>query len=179
MSRYLEVQAQGVLEWLCRPPDFAAQKIFVGLLRMPHSVPLVPATLAAQFGLELREFSRALFELSRRSSLQVINQPRDHSAQSRFDFDLLREDLLALAPDTSKLMVATVDGLCLAQHGLEEEVCIRQAALCHQGPNPQFPCVIPLHLGARVVRLCSTGKINTSSEAFLRLARRLISLPTA
>lgn len=176
MNRYLEVQAQGLLEWLGSPPHSPAQKVFAGLLRLPHSAPLVPARLADQFGLALPDFSRALFELNRSKSLQVTEQPSDHASDFLYDFALLRTDLQSLAEGTPELMLASVDGLCLAQAGLSEEDCLREAARCHEGPGAGFPLVAPLHLGTSVLRLCSRTGIDAASPSLLRLARRLIGL---
>lgn len=176
MTRYLEIQTQGVLAWLGEPPVAPAQRVFSGLLHLPRSAPLVAAQLAEQFGMDLQEFSRALFELNRRQSLRVTEQALDHTAQFHFDFALLCEDLRELGADQPGLLLATADGLCLAQQGLPEEVCIRQAALCHRGPSQEFPRVIPLHVGNRTVYLCSAQDIDPSSAALLRLTRRLIGL---
>lgn len=176
MTRYLELQVQGVLAWLDQPPTSPAQRVFSGLLHLPRSAPLVAATLAEQFGLGLEDFSRALFELNRSRSLRVTEQAYDHSAQFRADFALLCEDLRELGADQPGLLLATADGLCLAQHGLTEECCIRQAALCHRGPSQEFPCMIPLHVGGHTIHLCSTQDIDPSSAALLRLTRRLIGL---
>lgn len=177
MNRYLDVQAQGVLEWLGSPPDSPAQKVFAGLLRLPHSAPLLPARLAEQFGLDLQEFSRALFELNRRQSLQVTEQPSDYRSDFHYDFSLLCDDLRSLAQGEPQIMLASADGLCLAQQGLAEEACLRQAARCHEGPDAELALVAPLHLGSTMLRLCSRTTINMASPALLRLARRLISLP--
>lgn len=178
MNRYLEIRAPGIVDWLSRPPDSPAQQVFWGLLQLPCSVPLVPAQLAERFGMNLPDLSRALFELNRRNSLLVTHEAVDHAPEFDHDFALLCEDLRSLAEETPRLMLATADGLCLAQHGLPKEVCTQQAAICHQGPNQEFPCVIPLHLGSRTVRLCSPQPIPASSAALLRLARRLIGLLT-
>lgn len=176
MTRYLELQEQGVPAWLDQPPTSPAQRVFSGLLHLRRSAPLVAATLAEQFGMGLEDFSRALFELNRSRSLRVTDEAHDHSAQFDADFALLCEDLRELGADQPGLMLATADGLCLAQHGLSEERCSRQAALCHRGPSPEFPCVMPLHVSGRTIRLCSTRDIDPSSAALLRLARRLIGL---
>lgn len=141
---------------------------------MPGSAPLAPAQLAERFGLGVPDVSRALFELNRGSGLRVTEQARDHAAQFVYDFDLLCEDLRQLNADQAPLMLAGADGLCLAQQGLPEEICIHQAAICHLGASKEFPCVIPLHLGARVVHLCSPVGIDAKSAALLSLARRLI-----
>jgi len=177
VSRYLEVQAQGLLAWLGSPPDTPAQKVFTGLLRLPHSVALVPARLADQFGLELPELSRALFELNRRQSLLVTDRAYDHGGDFRYDFALLCEDLRSLAVGTPQLMLASADGLCLARQGLSEEDCLQAAAHCHDGPDAGFSLMAPLHLGATVLRLFSRAGIDAASPALLRLVRRLISLP--
>lgn len=176
MTRYLEVQVQGVLAWLGQPPTAPAQRVFSGLLHLPRSAPLEAATLARQFGLGLEDFSRALFELNRTRSLRVTEEASDHAAQFQADLALLLEDLRELGADRPGLMLATADGLCLAQQGLSDEVCSRQAALCHRGPNPEFPCLVPLHVGDRPIHLCSTHEIDASSAALLRLTRRLIGL---
>ncbi|KRI01028.1 hypothetical protein [Curvibacter sp. PAE-UM] len=177
MSRYLEVQAQGLLEWLGRPPTSPAQKVFSGLLRLPHSVALIPARLADQFGLELPDLSRALFELNRRQSLLVTDRACDHAGDFRYEFDLICEDLRSLAPGSPELMLAGTDGLCLAQQGLSEDTCLHQAARCHDGADAGFALVAPLHLGATVLHLCSRTRIDADSPALLRLVRRLVSLP--
>ena len=177
MNRYLEVQAQGLLEWLGSPPDAPAQKVYSGLLHMQHSATLAPARLAHQFGLELPEFSRALFELNRRQSLQVTEHACDHTSDFHYDFALLCEDLRSLAAGTPQLMLASADGLCLSRQGLSDEDCLNEAACCHQGPGAGFALVAPLHLGATVLRLCSRASIDAASPALLRLVRRLISLP--
>ena len=176
MNRYLDIQAQGVVDWLCSPPESPAQKVFAGLLRLSDSAVLVPAQLAEQFGLNLQDFSRALFELNRRQSVQVIPEPQNHADELRADFALLCADLGDLAAQAQPLLLASNDGLCLAQQGLAEEACIKQAAECHRGENPQFPHVLPLHLSSGLFRLCSPAPIRTSHAALLRLARRLSSL---
>lgn len=176
MNRYLDVQAQGVLEWLGSPPVSPAQKVFVGLLRLPHSAPLVPARLAEQFGLALPDFSRALFELNRRKSLLVTEKVCDHSGDFHYDFTLLCADLRGLATGSPELLLASADGLCVAQQGLSEDDCTAQAARCHQGHGNGFALVAPLHLGTTVLRLCSRVAIDGASPALLRLARRLASL---
>ncbi len=177
MNRYLEVQAQGLLEWLGGPPISPAQKVFSGLLRLPHSVALVPARLADQFGLELPDLSRALFELNRRQSLLVTERAYDHGGDFRYEFDLICEDLHSLAQGSPQLMLAGPDGLCLAQQGLPADICLHQAARSHDGADAGFAFVAPLHLGATVLRLCSRTRIDADSPALLRLVRRLISLP--
>jgi hypothetical protein len=176
VTRYLEIQVQGVLAWLGPPSSSPAQRVFSGLLRLPRSAPLVAATLAEQFGMDLEDFSRALFELNRSRSLRVSDEAHDHSAQFHADFALLLEDLRDLGADRPELMLATTDGLCLARQGLSDEICLRQAAICHRGPSPEFPCVIPLHVSSRTIHLCSTQDIDASSDALLRLTRRLIGL---
>lgn len=176
MTRYLEIQAQGVLACLGQPPVTPAQRVFSGLLQLPRSAPLVAAELAARFGLELEDFSRALFELNRSRSLRVTDDARDHAAQFQPGIALLHEDLCALGASRPELLLATDDGLCLAQQGLPEELCLRQAALCHRGPSAEFPWVFPLHLGSRVIHLCSRHDIDTASAALLGLARRLVGL---
>lgn len=176
MTRYLEIQVQGVLAWLGQPSTSPAQRVFSGLLHLPRSAPLVAATLAEQFGMDLEDFSRALFELNRSRSLRVTEEAHDHSAQFHADFALLHEDLRELGADGPQLMLATADGLCLAQQGLAADICSRQAALCHRGPSQAFPCMIPLHVGSRTIHLCSTQAIDASSAALLRLTRRLIGL---
>lgn len=164
------------MEWLSRPLDSPAQKVFSGLLQLPSSPLLVPAQLAERFGMSVQEFSRALFELNRRNSLLVTQESHDNAADFRYDHALLCADLGVLVADRPQLLLATAEGLCLAQQGLHEEICIHQAALCHQGPSKEFPYVMALHLGSSVVRLCSPQKIDASSSALLRLARRLIGL---
>ena len=176
MTRYLEIQARGVAQWLSEPAASPAQQVFWGLLQMPRSAPLVPAELAGRFGLEVADFSRALFELNRGHALQVTERARDHTEHFVYDFALLCADLRQLATDTPQLVLTCDDGLCLAQQGLPEDVCLQQAALCHHGASQEFPCVLPLHLGGRVLRLCSPGTIDATNTALLRLARRLIGL---
>ena len=176
MIRYLDVQAPGVLEWLGRQPDSPAQKVFAGLLRLPHSAPLLPARLAEQFGLDLPDFSRALFELNRHQSLRVTEHPSTYRSDFHYDFPLLCEDLRCLATGKPQIMLATPDGLCLAHQGLAEHDCMRWAARCHEGPDAEIPHVVPLYFGSTLLRLCSSTTINMTSPALLRLARRLISL---
>lgn len=176
MTRYLEIQARGVAQWLSEPAASPAQKVFWGLLQMPRSAPLVPAELAKRFGLDVAEFSRALFELNRGHALQVTERSHDHAEHFFYDFALLRADLRQLASDTAQLVLTSDDGLCLAQQGLPEDVCLQQAALCHHGASQEFPCMLPLHLGERVLLLCSPGAIDATNTALLRLARRLIGL---
>ncbi len=178
MSRYLHLQAPGLAQWLGQPPRSPTQRVLAGLLAMPLSAELVPARLARGFGLDLTAFSRALFELNRSRSLQVSMQAQDHTAEFTGDHARLCQDLAQLEPQ-SAVLLAGDDGLCLAQQGLPEEVCIHQAALCHLGPSREFPCVMPLHLGARVVHLCSPAPIDMTGAALLRLARRLIGLQQA
>lgn len=179
VTRYLELQARGAAQWLSSPPVSSAQKVVWGLLQMPHAAPLVPAELASRFDLEVAEFSRALFELNRSQALQVIEQAQDHAEHFVYDFELLRADLRLLGTGTPQLMLASADGLCLAQHGLPEDVCMRQAVLCHHGASQEFPSVLPLYLGERAVHLCSPGAIDASNSALLRLARRMIGLQQA
>lgn len=176
MSRYLDIRAQGVAQWLTTAPGSPAQRLFWGLLQLPASAPLVPAELAHRFGLAVPECSRALFELNRGNGLQVQDQARDHTRDFVYDHALLCEDLRQLGGDTPQLMLAGADGLCLAQQGLPEEVCHDQAAICHEGPSKAFPCVIPLHLGELVVHLCSPQAIDTAHASLLRLVRRLMGL---
>lgn len=176
MTRYLDIQARGVGQWLSSPPAAPAQRVFWGLLQMPRSAPLVPAELADRFGLDVADFSRALFELNRGHALQVTEQARDHAEHFVYDFDLLCADLRHLGSDTPQLMLASADGLCLAQLGLPEEICLQQAARCQHGASKEFPSVMPLHLGERVLHLCSPGTIDATNAALLRLARRLVGL---
>ncbi|MEK9951255.1 MAG: hypothetical protein VW687_03705 [Curvibacter sp.] len=175
MSRYLDIHAQGLTQWLGAAPASPAQRVYWGLLQMPASAPLVPAELAERFGLAVPEFSRALFELNRGKGLQVQTQVHDHTQEFVYDHALLCEDLRELGGPTPQLMLAGADGLCLAQQGLPEEVCSHQAAVCHAGPSPAFPCVIPLHLGERVVHLCSPQVLDTACAPLLRLVRRLLA----
>lgn len=176
MTRYLEIQARGLAQWLSEPAASPAQRVFWGLLQMPRSAPLRPAELADRFGLDVADFSRALFELNRGHALQVTEQAHDHAGHFVYDFELLCADLRQLAADTKPLMLANGDGLCLAQQGLSEDVCLRQAALCHHGASKEFPCVLALHLGECVLHLCSPATIDATNTALLRLARRLIGL---
>lgn len=176
MTRYLQVQAQGIPRWLGQPATTPAQRVFWGLLQMPGDVALVPAELAARWGLALADFSRALFELNRDHALRVSAEAHSHADQFSYDFALLREDLRQLGGENPQLLLAGADGLCLAQQGLPDEVCTYQAAVSHAGSSREFPCVVPLHLGAAVVRLCSPHAIDTANAALLRLVRRLIGL---
>lgn len=175
MSRYLDLQAPGLAQWLGRAPTSPAQRVYLGLLQLPRSAPLAPARLAERFGLDLPDFSRALFELNRSNSVQVRETQEDHGTDFAADHALLCTDLGRLAGPAPALLAGD-DGLCLAQQGLSEAACTEQAARCHQGPSREFPCVLPLYLGARPVHLCSPHPIDTTSAALLRLARRLIGL---
>lgn len=174
MNRYLDIQSQGIPRWLASPPTSPAQRVFWGLLQMASSAPLVPAELARRFGLTVPELSRALFELNRANSLRVHEQAQDHEQDFIYDFALLCEDLRELGGDEAKIMLASDDGLCLAQAGLPEEVCNHQAAVCPAGPNNEFPCVVPIHLGRSVVHLCAHRAILTAGAPLLRLVRRLL-----
>ncbi len=177
MSRYLALQAQGLAQWLGRPPTSPVQRVYLGLLHLPRSAPLAPARLAERFGLELPDFSRALFELNRSASLQVCETEEDHSAEYAADHALLCAELGRLAGPAPALLAGN-DGLCLAQQGLTEAAGTEEAARCHQGPSRDFPCVMPLYLdlGGRPIHLCSPQPIDATSTALLRLARRLIGL---
>lgn len=175
MSRYLHLQAAGLLTWLAQPPLSPAQRVLAGLLALPHSAELVPARLAVAFGLDLPAFARALFELNRSRSLQVAGEVCDHREEFRPDHTRLCQDLQQLAPQAAVLL-ADDAGLCLAQHGVSPADCSRQAALCHRGPSADFPFVMPLHLGPRRVYLCARTPVDVSGVALLRLARRLIGL---
>lgn len=175
--RYLDVQANGILAWLGSPLQSPAQRVYAALLRQRCSPALVPARLAEQLGVEGEALPRALFELNRAGSIQVCTEVRDYEHDFHCDHALLCEDLRDLgAHEMPQLLLACDDGLCLAQQGLTEEVCINQAAVCYRGPNRQFPHVQPIYLDSQPVRLCSIAPLRSASPALLRLARRLIGM---
>jgi len=178
VSRYLDIQAQGVVEWLTRPATSAEQLVFAGLAQVPHSVPLETAVLAKRFGLEIQDFARVLFELNRRKSIVLTQEEQDHSVQFDFDFAALSADLNALSCGQPQLMLVTSEGLCIAQQGLSDEECTRHAADCQGLPESGWPVVMPLHLGQESLWLCSKTPIDTSGDALLRLVRRFLGLAT-
>lgn len=165
------------MAWLGRPLHSPAQRVYAALLRQRRSPALVPARLAEQLGLEGEELARTLFELNRAGSIQVCTEVRDHEHDFHYDHALLCEDLRDVgAHEVPQLLLAGDDGLCLAQQGLTEEVCITQAAVCYRGPNRLFPHVLPIHLDFRPVRLCSSAPLRSAPPSLLRLARRLIGM---
>lgn len=180
MTRYLDVQASGIPAWLNRPLLSPAQTVYAALLRQRRSPAVAPARLAEPLGLTEDELSRALFELNRAGSIQVCTEVRDHERDFHYDHALLRADLRELAAHgMPQLLLAGEDGLCLAQHGLSEAVCIEQAAVCSRRPSRQFPHVLPIYLDRRPLRLCSITPLRGAPLALLRLVRRLLALPDA